>query len=338
MNVERKLIKLRSPISLNLETTSNCNWKCEFCSIATKSNNHENSYRSLEKFKSIIDELTKAEVLRINLFGGEPFLHPEITEIAKYAKDSGFFVGFTSNGSRINEKMVDRLLDYVIGGSISIHGLKDTHEKITGVKHSFEKSVKALEIMTHAGLETGICYTLTNRNKDELEAYCDYFFNKFKTIKYLGVNRFIPQGRGFKNREKLELSITDFNDTLSTIHKMKQKYNREIKITDGFPLCLIENKEYHSIIKTCSAGISFGAIDEYGNIKFCSSSPYIVDNILETPLEEIWQNSKILENYRSLDWVDKGCKECYNFERCMTGCRATRQGEFFSPDIYLTKK
>ena len=136
----------------------------------------------------------------------------------------------------------------------------------------------------------------------------------------------------------MELSIADFNDALATIHKIKQRYKREIKITDGFPLCLIENKENYSIIKTCSAGISFGSVDEYGNIRFCSSSPHVIDNIFKTPLEEIWQNSKVLENYRSLEWIDKSCKACYNFERCMTGCRATSQGEIFSPDIYLSEK
>ena len=201
MDVNRRLIKLKSPISLNLEITSSCNWKCEFCSAANKPNIRRKGYQSLENFKSVIDELSRAEVLRVNLFGGEPFLHPHITEIAEYANDSGLFVGFTSNGSRIDETMVDELLPHVIGGSISIHGLRDTHEKVTGVQHSFEKSVKALEIMSDAGLESSICYTLTNRNKDELEAYCDYFFNRFETVKYLGVNRFIPQGRGFGNRK-----------------------------------------------------------------------------------------------------------------------------------------
>ena len=181
---EKGFIKLRSPVTINLELTSKCNWACEFCSVpenlkSSLSPSSPCSFQSFENFKSILDEFHKAEVFQVTLFGGEPFLNPNAMKIAKYANELGFQVGFVSNGSLVSKEMAEELAKYVDCGSISIHGFKTTHEKITGVANSFDKTLNALKILLDAGIKMGVLYTVENTNLKELESFGRYLLDNF---------------------------------------------------------------------------------------------------------------------------------------------------------------
>jgi radical SAM protein with 4Fe4S-binding SPASM domain len=331
INEKRDFIKLRSPAYINLDLTSRCNWNCKFCSngLDLKSN----GYQPFSIFKCIIDKLRDAEVFEINLFGGEPFLHPEVLTIIKYLHDSGFEISFVSNGSNLKKPIVNKIVNYIKGGSISVHGFKDTHESLTGLKNSFGNAISALNVLADAGLNTGVCYTLVNENFGELYDFGDYILHNLK-INYFGVNRFLPVGRGIGNRNYLELSISDFNKALLMLYDLRKKYKTRIEVTEGFPFCLIKEDYLEDIIKPCTAGVSFGSVNEHGDVKVCSASKHYLGNILETSLEEIWQNSQMLHEYRSLNWLDESCKVCDKFNNCLSGCKVT-QDKPFSSDILI---
>ncbi|MCZ7402093.1 MAG: radical SAM protein [Candidatus Methanoperedens sp.] len=330
-NEKEGFIKLRSPAYINLDLTNRCNWNCKFCS--TIMDFERSSFQPFSKFKRIIDKLSEAEVFEINLFGGEPFIHPDVLAIVKYLHDSGFEISFVSNGSTLNKPLVDKIVNYINAGSISIHGFKDTHENITGVENSFDSAILALDILSDAGLNTGLCYTLVNENFRELRNFSEHILDNFN-INYLGVNRFVPQGRGIKARKQLELSVSDFNEALLILYDLRNRYKKRIEITDGFPFCLTKQDYLENIIKPCTAGVSFGSVNEYGDVKICSASKHCLGNIFKTSLEEIWQNSQMLTEYRSLNWLDNSCKACDKFNRCLSGCKVT-QNKPFSSDILL---
>lgn len=333
LNGNSGLVRLRSPAYLNLELTDNCNWKCDFCSVAGKEKTNC-GYQSLQKFKGIIDELRKAEVFEINLFGGEPFLHPDVVGIAKYLHDSGFEITFVSNGTVIKKDTIEKISDFIAAGSVSIHGFKKTHDNITGIKNSYDKAMNAVALLSETGINTGVCYTLTNKNKGELKDFGDYVLDN-NSIGYFGVNRFVPQGRGAERRKELELSVQDFNYSLRELNELRQNHPKQkIEITDGFPFCQLEDEKLEDLIKPCTSGVSFGSVNEVGDVKICSSSKYSVGNIFETSLEEIWQNSPQLNHYRSLQWLDDECKGCAKFERCLSGCKVT-QHQHYSSDILV---
>lgn len=335
LNDSSGFVRLRSPAYLNLELTDRCNWKCEFCSVAGKKETTNNcTYQPLKKFKNIIDELRKAEVFEINMFGGEPFLHPNAVDIAEYLHDSGFEVTFVSNGALIKRDTIEKISNYISAGSVSIHGFENTHDSVTGVKGSYDKAINAVNLISEGGINTGVCYTLTNKNKEEMEGFGNYVLDN-SAIGYFGVNRFVPQGRGVERRKELELSVQDFNHSLGELNELKQTHQKQkIEITDGFPFCLIEDEKLEDLIKPCTSGVSFGSVNEHGDVKICSSSKYSVGNIFETSLEDVWQNSPELNRYRSLQWLDDSCKECAKFERCLSGCKVT-QNQHYSSDVLV---
>ncbi len=72
----------------------------------------------LATFERLVDELRELGTRQIDLVGrGEPLLHPHAAEMIGYAKDSGFTVTLTTNGSRLNgaaaRKLIEARLDRI---------------------------------------------------------------------------------------------------------------------------------------------------------------------------------------------------------------------------------
>lgn len=292
------LIKLRSPVSLNIDLTSQCNWRCKFCYV--EGNNKpikSKDFSPYEIFKEMIDKIADAGVFKINLFGGEPMLNPDFLKIAEYAENKNLDVGMVSNGSLINEGMAEKIKEYMEGCSLSIHGLEMVHDYLTGVRGSYKKSIESIRFLTSANVKTGICYTLVNNNKEELDKFCDSVLEQYP-ISYFALGRFIQTGRGYRNKTNLETTKEEFNEALGVIKQKKNKYEKvSFTISDSIPYCLVDDN-YKELANSCSAGITFAALDEKGNLKLCSGSPYILGNIFEENIETIWQESKLMNYYR----------------------------------------
>ncbi|MHA1660242.1 MAG: radical SAM/SPASM domain-containing protein [Promethearchaeota archaeon] len=327
-----KLKKLRSPVYVNFDITDNCNQSCKFCFNSKKND----SYASFEDLKNIIDKIKEAEVFEINLLGGEPFIHPEIESIIKYCDSKDFITTFVSNGTLINEDMLDTIANHLDGGSISIHGFKETHENLTGNIGSYDKAIKTLEELSKR-IPTGVCYTLVKENMDELYPFGNQLIDNYD-IGFFGVSRFIPMGVGGNNKNSLEVTVEEFNESVKKIKVLKEKYpNIDTYITDSFPYCLLEDKELQKYVSSCSAGVDFCSIDSQGNVKFCSATDHILGNIYDNSLEDIWQNNKILNDYRSLDWIPEECKNCEDNYGCLFGCKVS-SGDVYGIDIAKKNK
>lgn len=67
----------------NIMLTYGCNLKCPYC-FANEFVNKKSSYITEENFKKAIDFLTREDVTRIGLIGGEPTLHPKFKEFLEY--------------------------------------------------------------------------------------------------------------------------------------------------------------------------------------------------------------------------------------------------------------
>ena len=69
------------------------------------------------------------------LSGGEPLLRPDIFDISRRAKEMGFYVGLSTNGTLIDEANIERIAaigyDYV---GISIDGMRETHDRFRRIE------------------------------------------------------------------------------------------------------------------------------------------------------------------------------------------------------------
>jgi wyosine [tRNA(Phe)-imidazoG37] synthetase (radical SAM superfamily) len=91
-----------SPISINLDLTSACNFSCPFC-VDSKLVNAGKSL-TLTEAKRTVDTLSSHGLLSVILIGGgEPTLHRDFEEIVRYIQGKKLQIGIVTNGSRLEK-------------------------------------------------------------------------------------------------------------------------------------------------------------------------------------------------------------------------------------------
>ena len=137
---------------LFIEVTLMCNAKCEHCGsscgdiIQKDEITKDEIYKVLEDIKNA--GLYAPESVMLNITGGEPLVRKDLFEIMAYANKLGYPWGITTNGILINEDVVKKMKETnMYSVSVSVDGLKETHESFRRVPRSFDKIMKGLELM-----------------------------------------------------------------------------------------------------------------------------------------------------------------------------------------------
>ncbi len=88
-----------TPISINLDLTTACNFRCDHCIDLDVINSKEkfDHRKLLASLENMIDRGLRSVTL---IGGGEPTLYPWFPEIVKFLKNHGVQIGIVSNGSR----------------------------------------------------------------------------------------------------------------------------------------------------------------------------------------------------------------------------------------------
>ncbi|HOX00442.1 MAG TPA: radical SAM protein, partial [Deltaproteobacteria bacterium] len=88
------------PVSINLDLTTACNFKCPHCVDSGIINTGEDI--SLDVIRDSVDTLAAKGLLSVILIGGgEPTVHRDFEEIVRVVKAKGLQVGIATNGSRL---------------------------------------------------------------------------------------------------------------------------------------------------------------------------------------------------------------------------------------------
>ena len=148
------------PTHIDLELSNACNLNCPMCYTTTDKfkSTVKKGLMDVELFKKVIDECTNYKShysIRLS-WRGEPFLHPHLIELLKYAKSKGIkeVATLTHGGFLTPEKfeaLVDAGLDWL---TISFDGVDDTYEQIRAplkYEESVEKIRKYHEIKKSRG-------------------------------------------------------------------------------------------------------------------------------------------------------------------------------------------
>lgn len=324
----------KTPTTTNLIITRNCNGNCIFCGVEHKSESFEKE-KKLDKIKKIIDILCDNGILRINFFGGEPLVYPDIIEAVKYAKEKGLYTTLISNGIIWLEKN-NELKNYLDGIAISLHGKKESHctlartnEKIYNIVLNHIKKISDLKIPLTINM------TVTAQNYMDITEFVNDMLQKYN-ISGFAFNRYIPNPELPKDiNTSLLMNKEQLNETLVMIDKLSNKYKDvNFKYAIHFPLCIVENKDLLKYVGNCGFGQNYISIDCDGNMQPCSYMYETIGNIFNDNLEEAWNNNDLLKAYRSLEWLPEKCKDCNLFDSCYAGCKETRNMPF-SYDILL---
>ena len=175
-----------------------CNLCCKHCYSISADTDFPGELSTQQVFDTL-DDLRQFRVPALILSGGEPLLRPDIYDISKRAKDLGFYIGLSTNGTLIDESNIQQLadtgFDYL---GISIDGIGKTHDEFRQMEGAFDKSMHAIKLCQERGIKVGLRFTLTQDNETQLpkilELVDQHNIDKF----YLSHLNYA--GRGNKNR------------------------------------------------------------------------------------------------------------------------------------------
>ena len=156
------------PISVLLELTYACSWRCVFCYNAR---HHDVARLSGEEWIGVLDELRELGTLWVTLTGGDPIAHPEFLRIAQAAREKAFGLRVFTNGALVDGAMARRIADLnPLSVELSIHGATAAvHDRATGREGSFVAMTTAMDLLLRSGARVVLKTPVTVMNEDSVD-------------------------------------------------------------------------------------------------------------------------------------------------------------------------
>ncbi|MGE5339951.1 MAG: radical SAM/SPASM domain-containing protein [Candidatus Omnitrophota bacterium] len=287
------------PIIVDLNITDECNLRCLHCyaplndpASAPKPAATCRKPFNLEEYKELLRQLANMGTFYLTLTGGEIFTHPHFLDIYKYAFDHHFAIRLVSNGTLLKPEIADELQKMkprMI--NISLHGARpETHDEVTAVKGSFNRTVNALKMLKERDLNVSIIHVVTKLDIAEAKAV-DQLANT------LGIPRsttplICPTAEGELKPLKLRISDADMRQLMR----------------DGL---YRPQRDVCTAAKRCT-------ISSYGDVSPCLFlQNVIVGNLRENSFEEIWHSENMRRTRESADYLPPAeCVACESFQYC----------------------
>jgi radical SAM protein with 4Fe4S-binding SPASM domain len=142
----RKPLHRGLPAAVSIEPTTACNLRCPECPSGLRSFTRPTGMLQAELFKKNIDELHKQLIWLTFYFQGEPYLHPQFTELVRYAHERGIYTATSTNAHFLTDenarKTVESGLSRLI---ISIDGTTQETYQAYRVGGKLEKVIEGTQ-------------------------------------------------------------------------------------------------------------------------------------------------------------------------------------------------
>ena len=254
-----------------LELTDRCPLQCVHCS--SDSGPSRTNQLTSDVVSRLISEAAAFGVTQISFGGGEPAISPILEDALKEVEAKGmasevFTSGVVHAGGTIGGfpaslvRSLGRLSRLKL--VFSVHGCNaDMHDRITGTAGSYDAMLDSLRSCLAAGIHCEMNFVPLRANTS---GFCGVLeLAAEHGIKKISVLRFVPQGRGLRNRAEIELDgegEARFVRRLLALRTMSS-----VRIRTGSP--------YNGIIPgnrvPCRAGAAKLVVQADGNVLPCEA-------------------------------------------------------------------
>jgi SynChlorMet cassette radical SAM/SPASM protein ScmF len=265
----------------------------------------------------------------IKFTGGEPFLNPNIFEYLDRFSQYGLPFGFETNGTLLTKQMVKNLKRYNITlFSVSLDGsVPHIHERIRGVKGSFERTVNGIQLLVENKIYPQIIFCLQKINAHDLE-------NTLRLADELKVKSFeinpliLLGGESLKTQGCESLPLEELLDLEKRIEGKFAKLYPDMHIDLYLPPALkgIKDISQHALCK-CNI-LNICGILSNGDVSICGignrKKNLIMGNVKEKNIANIWKDGELFKDIRKkIPFQMKGiCERCLFKYQCLGFCRA----------------
>lgn len=222
-----KAKKIKIPLTCVMEITSKCNFRCVHCYL----DGIHDQELSLKECLDYINQIKNLGGRFLTLTGGEPLLHPHFKEIYTYAYSKGLLIDVFTNGSLIDDNILDlfrTLPPRVI--EVSLYGFDiNTFMNVTRTNYDLKKILSNIKKIQANGLNVILKNIVLKNNVSDFFKIKNwafkeginfkYDFNIFPTIQ----NNEAPTNFALTTNEIIQLEIAEGK----TDQWIKQYKNRE---------------------------------------------------------------------------------------------------------------
>ncbi|HSD61176.1 MAG TPA: heme d1 biosynthesis radical SAM protein NirJ [Burkholderiales bacterium] len=322
-----------------------CNLTCKHCYSISADKDFPGELSTAEVF-AVMDDLKRFRVPVLILSGGEPLLRPDVFDIARRAKDMGFYVGLSSNGTLINESNIGRIaeVDFNYVG-VSLDGIQGTHDRFRRMEGAYDASLHGIRLCRDLGLKVGVRFTMTQDNAHDLPAL-------LRLVEDEGIDRFYFShlnyaGRGNVNRKddaRHQMTRWAMDLLFDTCWEYQERGLRREFTTgnndaDGVYLLYWVRRRFPQMAEHVRAklvqwggnasGVNVANIDNLGHVHPDTMWwHYSLGNVRERPFSEIWMDTSdpLMSGLKARPRVVKGrCGACVHFDICGGNTRVRAQ-------------
>lgn len=332
-----------------------CNLRCVMCGQRGDKGVLKGSFAAeesrkivaLEDYQRLVDELKPKKPI-VYLWGGEPFLYPDLFPLIDYMMEAGLTVSVNTNGTYLEKyarEIVERQWHALF---VSLDGFEETNDRIRGTG-SYKRVVDGFEAINREKERQGSSYpymgvvtTVNNLNYRDLHALAEatrdfrlswHFYN-------LGTytnDAIVEEQRQFM-RSALDTEIhclpaytTGYNEGIDG-QELYKVLNRIHSMDVDYPIVTVPALQPDKIdiyyrklevpVRTrCSVPWSQANIDYDGSVHFCADyNDYPLGNIKDQPFFEIFNGPRARRFRTALknapEGMFPGCLRCYQNMLC----------------------
>jgi radical SAM protein with 4Fe4S-binding SPASM domain len=297
--------------SLQIEIITKCNERCVHCYIP---HNQKTTELSFETFADAVAQAKTMGLTTLSITGGEPLLHKDFIHMLKLAKSYDLSVIVFSNLTLLNEELLCAFSEENITKiQVSLYSMNpEIHDAITLLKGSQVKTINAIKKLIENNIPVAINCPVMDVNEN-----CAADVVKWGDDRNISVTSdCVLMGKFDHDTSNLQHRVND---------ERIERFVREAVSKDKVYLSEISRdrlKELsekdiseESLCGVCTTTLSMTA---NGDIVPCSGwQGYVLGNIHDTSLSDIWDNSpkaKYLRGIRRKDFPK--CLACEDKAFC----------------------
>jgi radical SAM protein with 4Fe4S-binding SPASM domain len=322
--------------------TKTCNLECVHCYADAETRKFFGELTTAEA-ETMIRDLASINVPALLISGGEPFVRPDVLDLAELAMSLGVRVTFSTNGTLIDAKRAERIAKIGVAYvGISIDGGEERHDHFRGKKGAFRDAVRGIRHCRDAGIRVGVRFTATKENVGEIDEIMDLV--EREDIGRLCLYHLVYSGRG-AYLAGIDLEVEEKRALMNKIMARVDRWNAEERPIEMMTvdnhadapyiyLRLLETdpeRAAHalSLMKNNGgnrSGIAIGCIDSFGMVhpdQF--TSHHTLGSIREKPFSQIWTDgtNDLLNGLRIRKELLQGrCASCKWLPMCNGNFRA----------------
>ncbi len=284
-----------------------CNLNCRHCYSLSADTDFPGELSTAEVF-AVMDDLKAFGVPALILSGGEPLLRPDIFDISARAKELGFFVALSTNGTLIDDACARRIAeqgyDYL---GISLDGIGAVHDRFRRKEGAYDEALAGLRRCRDLGVKVGVRFTMTERNVDSLVALLDLVEEERIDKFYLSHLVYAGRGNRYRTDDARHATTRQSMDILfeRCLENLRAGGSREFVTgnndADGVYLLhwtrrRFPEREAHLRAHLAawggnSSGVGVANIDNLGEVHPDTMWwHYPLGNVRERPFSEIWND------------------------------------------------